>query len=518
MDTLSPAALDWALTHINRFGDTDILPVPFEFEAIAHAWTVLRTSLAACDLGALKLRPPRRYLVPKPGGGFRVAVQLDPLDALSYTALVYEMAPALEQSRMPSAERIACSYRIQLDPNGSFFPPSNGWNDFHQRSSELATSGKFSHVLLADIADFYNQIYHHRVQNALETATISKARAQNTERFLSRLTAKQSQGLPVGPFASILLAEMCLNDVDTFLLRKRASHVRYVDDFRIFCASRREAVMVHHDLAEYLYTAHRLSLESSKTKIMHVDRFTREELRDPEEEEQRKKVNRLNEMMDEVFQNLGPYEDISDVVDEQELSSEATRDALLELFVECVDRPPLHLGLARHLLRRGTAMHTAILHSMVFKNLQTLCPALRDVTRYLSKTLSGKSLHARGKEVVKFLEESDVSILPFVRLWMLDLIEQKPGLLPPTKALEIAEASTSSLGIRSYALLARKYRILDWVREQKETWRNHGDWDRRAIIWSSSVLPADERRHWLDLVQETDDPLDRAVAQLAAIQ
>jgi len=206
------------------------------------------------------------------------------------------------------------------------------------------------------------------------------------------------------------------------------------------------------------------------------------------------------------------------VINEEELSSEAARDALMELFVECVDRPPLHLGLARHLLRRGTAMHTAILHNIVFKNLQTLCPALRDVTKYLSKTLPGKSLHARGRELVKFFEESDVAILPFVRLWILELIEQKPGLLPSAKALEMAESSASSLGIRSYALLARKYRILDWVREQKETWRNHGDWDRRAIIWSSSVLPADERSHWLDLVQETDDPLDRAVAQLAVIQ
>ena len=276
--------------------------------------------------------------------------------------------------------------------------------------------------------------------------------------------------------------------------------------------------MVQHDLAEYLYTAHRLSLESSKTKIMHVKKFIREDLRDPEEEEQRTKVNRLNEMMNELFQSLGPYEDLSDVINEEELSSEAARDALMELFVECVDRPPLHLGLARHLLRRGTAMHTAILHNLVFKNLQTLSPALRDVTKYLSKTLSGKSLRARGSELVKFFEESDVGILPFVRLWILDLIEQKPELLQPAKALEMAELSAGSLGIRSYALLARKYRILDWVREQKETWRNHGDWDRRAIIWSASVLPADERKHWLELVEETDDPLDRAVAQFAAIQ
>src|SRR5262249_19466286 len=131
MDTLTPAALDWALTHVKKFGDTDIFPVPFEFEAIAHVWTGLRAELAARDLADIKLRSARRCLMPKPGGGFRVAIQLDPLDALTYTALVYEMAPVLEQSRIASDKRVACSYRIQLDPNGSFFAQSNGWNDFH---------------------------------------------------------------------------------------------------------------------------------------------------------------------------------------------------------------------------------------------------------------------------------------------------------------------------------------------------------------------------------------------------
>jgi len=38
-------------------------------------------------------------------------------------------------------------------------------------------------------------------------------------------------------------------------------------------------------LAEYLYTSHRLALESYKTKIVHVERFVSEELRDPEQEE-----------------------------------------------------------------------------------------------------------------------------------------------------------------------------------------------------------------------------------------
>lgn len=151
MDFLTPAALDWALTHVKKFGDTDIFPVPFEFDAIAHAWTALKGELASRDLEVLRIRSARRFLVPKPGGGFRAAVQLDPLDALIYTALVYEMAPTLENARIPASQKIACSYRIQLDPNGSFFGPSNGWHDFHGRSSELIASCEYTHVLTADI-------------------------------------------------------------------------------------------------------------------------------------------------------------------------------------------------------------------------------------------------------------------------------------------------------------------------------------------------------------------------------
>jgi hypothetical protein len=297
MDQLNPVSLDWALTHIRRYGDTDIFPVPFEFEAIAHCWLSVRPELERLDVAAHIPGASRRVLVPKPGGGFRVAVQLDPLDSIIYVALLYEAAKLIEDNRISAGLRTACSYRVQLDPNGSFFPAASGWPDFHQRSEELANSTQYSHVLVADIADFYNQVYLHRVENALELANVPTERAKNIQRFLLLLNAKQSQGLPVGPISSILLAEAALNDVDTFLLRKGAPHVRYVDDFRIFCRSRKEAIAIQHDLTEYLYTAHRLSLESYKTKVIHVSRFRAEELRDPEQEERMAKESKLQDLV-----------------------------------------------------------------------------------------------------------------------------------------------------------------------------------------------------------------------------
>jgi hypothetical protein len=68
------------------------------------------------------------------------------------------------------------------------------------------------------------------------------------------------------------------------------------------------------------------------------------------------------------------------------------------------------------------------------------------------------------------------------------------GTLFLDEVLRIAEESVPDAGVRPFALLARKYGVIDWVRAQKETWSNHGDWDRRAIIWSASVLPMGERR------------------------
>jgi len=53
-------------------------------------------------------------------------------------------------------------------------------------------------VLSADISDFYNQLGQHRIQNAMESASVSVERSENIESFLNRLTGKQSQGLPVG--------------------------------------------------------------------------------------------------------------------------------------------------------------------------------------------------------------------------------------------------------------------------------------------------------------------------------
>ncbi len=417
MVNLSEAALEWSLKHLNRFGDSDILAVPLEYRAIAHDWIQIKKWLIALDVAAHEPRPLLRFLVPKPEGGYRVATRLDPLDAFIYTALVYDFALRLEKSRIPRRRKIACSYRLAPKPDGTLFDADSGWEDFYSRSLTLSKRKANKWVLLADISDFYSQIGHHRVKNALEIAGIPAERASALERLLSNWASLQSRGLPVGPLASVPLAEACLNDVDHHLLGNGWQHTRYVDDFRIFCRSRSEANEALHDLTEYLFTSHRLALTSSKTKVIRTNEFESRWLENPVFLERSRQSKKVADLLAEVQQQTG-Y-----IVTENDLppgdKAEALRSAITELFEASLAAKPLKIGLARHLLRRAGAIRTNRILSLTLKHLEDLTPVLRDVVVYLSRSKQPKTSIQTVRALVAYLLEGQYQFLPLVHDWIL---------------------------------------------------------------------------------------------------
>ena len=92
---LKKASLKWALAHVERFGDTDIFPLPFEFAAIRAEWSSILPELEAIDLETHQVGDFRRALTPKSRYGFRLATQLHPIDSILLAALVYEVAKDL---------------------------------------------------------------------------------------------------------------------------------------------------------------------------------------------------------------------------------------------------------------------------------------------------------------------------------------------------------------------------------------------------------------------------------------
>lgn len=285
MDCLRADSLNWALAHILRFGDTDVLPVPFEYQAIKAFQHDIIPKLASVDLKSYRTKSFTRQLIPKSSLGFRIVIQPDPIDTLIMNAAAYEACQNVESYRAAVDEKIACSYRLDPQPDGVLFTNGTGWNDFHEASKINSNREDISFVVVADIADFYSQVYHHRLENALESSGVTRERAKNIETILQTLTANTSSGIPVGPTFSAVFAEATLADVDSFLQRKALLHTRYVDDFRIFTTDYKSAVKALHDLTEYLHNTHRLSLQGAKTRILTKQDFIDNELYDPSEAE-----------------------------------------------------------------------------------------------------------------------------------------------------------------------------------------------------------------------------------------
>lgn len=515
MDNLSNASLEWALKHLERYGDSDFFPKSFEFAAIRHCWNDILPRLLDVDFATYAPRSSRRMLVPKPNGTFRVVTQLDPIDAVLYAAAVHEGATAVEAWRIPKNQNVACSYRIAPTAEGALFEPKKGWPNFRKQSKALAESGNFEYVLLTDIADFYNQASQHRIENALEQAGIARLRAKSIEDFLNAVSAKQSRGVPVGPTASIILTEACLGDVDSFLIRKGLTHTRYVDDFRIFCRSDDEAITVLHDLTKYLYTSHRLILNDSKTAIVEIGDFVAQHLTDPEEEEERRKLRTIHEQIQAMFDVIGEYEfdgeneAVEDFLDNDDLKA-AVRTNLQELFVECLLDEKFSQGIARYLLRRATSLRTNVLSNSVFTNLPKLGPVFREVAKYVVSTKSAS--RARGSVFVDFLVNHPLGRLDYCRMWGIHSLCSVDDMATSSQLWMLAE-SAPQFQTRMMASVAKVTNNIDWVRERKEDWAALGPWDRRGLIYASSILPADERRPWLGVVEESSDFLEAAVAK-----
>jgi hypothetical protein len=512
MDNISPDSLDWALKHIDKYGDTNIFPRPFEIDAIKANWSAVKTELSHVDLDSYSTRAVIRALAPKGGRLLRVTHQLDPLDALIYTAVVHEASSTIEDGRIAEADHVACSYRIHTDSSGSFFANGNGWSDYHAKSRELLESGDFSFVFLADVTDCYNQLYHHRIQNSVETASIPLDRSKNIEKLLSSFTAKQSRGLPVGPLASIVLAEICLNDIDTMLLRKGRKFVRYVDDYRVFCRTKGEAVAVMHELTDYLYTAHRLSLQFTKSRMVPIEEFLKHELVDPEEDENNKKNAELKRIIEEILETTGYEVDVADIPDPTQ--KKIVMSNLAELMQMAIGRS-FDERKAKYVLARATSLRSRSILPIVLSNLKKLLPVFRETSQYLIKVTNSSNLKDVANAIQVFAIDEEVLELPYVKMWLLEMAIKINGLLPLNQARALCADQSQQLLARYDALLAKQFNEVDWVRARKESWKSFGSWEKRGIIWASTVLPHGERRPWLDSVIGDGDLLERSVAIFA---
>ena len=381
MTLLKDDALEFARLHITKFYDSDFFPKPREFEALWLHWDEVKHELSTKNVQKLWVTPPRILPAAKPSGDFRIVHQLEPLDAIAYTSLAYEIAPAIEAARPPKEEKIACSYRLNLD-NGSFFSGGSGYSDFVEQTEHLADTNPY--VLVTDIVDFYNQIYLHRLNNAVEYADDSlKAVGDDIERFITALNAKSSQGIPVGSAASIVMAEAVLIDVDNFLKNQGVQHTRYVDDFRIFGGSAGLLKKIQQELTMYLYNNHRLTLSGVKTYIKDAGEFVEQQLH-----------NKYALKKFKLFKSIEIFNPYTEDVEFIQLEVQDKKTLLVERATQIIEHilklQKLDVGLARSAIRLVRQHKIKDLAELIIPNLELFAPVINDVALYLEEISDGK--------------------------------------------------------------------------------------------------------------------------------
>ena len=262
---------------------------------------------------------------------------------------------------------------------------------FISRSKELADEMKGGFVITADITDFYNQIYTHRINNLLSEASKGTLdeQAKIIEDFLLCLNIKTSRGIPVGPRPSIILSELIMGNIDKKIQEYTKKFVRYVDDIRMFFSTLEEAKFALHELTQYIYTYHRLVFSGEKTEILPTKDFAIRHLKDEKQQEKdtiKSKADEIAESkFDEIVGNLPPYSEDFDYEEEYEkvLNQVFEEDQLellattyLALFEKSMENPRDY-GLIRHVLRQCTHYRIRVLVPLVLENLLNISPVIR---------------------------------------------------------------------------------------------------------------------------------------------
>lgn len=211
--------------------------------------------------------PARLCFSPKSGDLLRPGTVLQPRDAVVYNLLVGRLLPGIGDSLAtpPVDLDYACRLHDDLSTPKWLKDRFEGWRDFRVDSLERLEHAAF--MVRSDISGFYDNIDLSLVISDCRRVCTDTACVDLLRACLQRWATPRERGIPQGYSASDVLSKLYLRSVDQALFNAGFRHLRYVDDIRIFCGTRREAREALRRLIELLYSRG-LTVQSAKTKVM----------------------------------------------------------------------------------------------------------------------------------------------------------------------------------------------------------------------------------------------------------
>lgn len=501
---LQEDSIEWAIVHNKTMKDTDLFPIPKEIEIIADNLEECVKKFKNIDLANYTWHSARRYLIPKKELSYRMATQLNPLDSILFSSIIYQFGNNIENRRIPIQDNKVFSYRFSPNKLGYMYTLEDSWKSFWYNAQ--IKMHHYNYAVSLDISDFYNQIYHHTVENELIASGFPNVIKKSLINLLGKITAKTSRGIPIGPHSSHLLAEMTMIPLDNFLCIKSDDFCRYADDIVIFCNDRIDAEKIVFEVSEFIDSNQRLVLSSSKTKIYEKDEFF--DL--CESMVQDNPINDLEQDMVDVLNNYSV--NLYSLAQIVELEDEDLEFFSKEKIEQCLDsylnQAEPNYNRIKWLYRRLAQIRVDTAVEYTIKNLTKLTPAVSEIINYFISIGESETctldLHLVGDSIFDLYEDKLVKSNPYLQMSLISLFSNSKNYNHIRKLMDMF--SQSSDDVKREILLAcynsdSSKNLYGWIYGLKEQAGNFSDWTRRAyyIACSSMMLQDNKKFYFKDM-------------------
>ncbi|GAA6155148.1 hypothetical protein NBRC116588_06210 [Pyruvatibacter sp. HU-CL02332] len=482
-------------------GVSGFLPPQPEWVAVLDS-SELSDQVCGIDLQSYSPYEPLASYAPKNDMLVRPIDFLHIQDVVILTCLCRLLRDSIEAARLPKSKKKSFSYRVGKKTVG-LYETRGAYEKYRAHTSSKLQSARCQFVATIDIADFFSNVYQHRLENSLQSAAEGERERKAVGvlcRLLGKLAGGKSYGIPTGPFACRILAEALLIDVDAALQEKGIDFVRWMDDLTVFAKSEQEAVEIIQFVSKWLREQHGLIVNQSKTDIYAKDDFVADVWKtyDEEHEHFRDLVLRMKAG--------SPYEDENEDVEGEPQEGEGLNSAeVVDVFDIAlkIDKVPKY-GLIKHILERvifregfeDEARKKIV--SAAIANVDSILPVLDALCKALSN-----DQNASDRDVVKFVrpllkryQKPKYFVPGYVAFWPIWLVGERRlnQLKPLVKQIAV---SADDLVVKRECLIAlSKIGSRPDLLDIKDTYDAQASSVRPALVLATQVLGQDERKYW----------------------
>ena len=492
--TLQTASIEWAIEFVAEHSDGDLFPKMPEAAAAVARKAEISGTIANRQLSDFSAGVCRRFIVPKDEVSYRQATQLDPQDSIILTATVFEYGAGIEQRRLPPDQ--VFSYRFNPTNPDGLYRSHSAWNNFWAKAAQKASVAGC--ILHCDIADFYNQIYHHTVENQLEASGLPNQAIKWIVKLLESTTAGVSRGVPVGPHGVHLIAEATLIPIDNNLVQIGIDFVRYADDMIVFAKDEKSARLALARIAAILDKHQRLMLQKHKTKL-----YTQSEFRQVcASMIQDRPINVQEENLLRIvrrYSGSDPYKTITYNQIAQADWNQISDETISKIVLDYLSKDPVDYIRLRWFYRRLSQIGHPGALEVTLAHIQSLGPCFANICFYLSsiQTVEDSKWCEIGSRLLDLLETEEVHNSEYFRLSILSLFARNAQLNHFSQISNMYQSSDPFVR-REVILAAAASGAVDWLRNLKESYGYMDPWQKMAFIFSIAGMPKDEKKYFIN--------------------